>query len=123
MGIIEAYKALKDIKYRASTKDKPLQVIDANENHVLMCKGDTCFELFKPEVRNNRYLIPIIKWHGNGTKFKSLERKYISVTDFNYYTNTVSFEDFVKRMKKIKEIENDLSTLSKFFDYLNLMFT
>ncbi len=123
MGIIEAYKALKDIKYRVSTKDKSLQIIDANENHVLICKGDTCFELFKPEIYDKRYVMPIVKWKGNGTKFKSLEKKYISVTDFNYYTNTVSFEDFVKRMKKIKELENDLLMLSKFFDYLNLMFT
>ena len=71
MGIIEAYKALKDIKYRVSTNNKPLQILEAKENHVMICKGDTCFEISEPEIRNNRYLVPIIKWRGNGSKFKS----------------------------------------------------
>jgi hypothetical protein len=117
MGIIEAYKALKDIKYRVSTGNKPLQVIEADRNHVMICKGDTCFEFFRPEIRNNRYIIPVIKWKGNGNKFKSMEKKYISVTDLNYYTNTGSFEDFVNEVKKVKEIEQFESNLYKLFDY------
>jgi len=123
MGIIEAYKALKDIKYRASDEKKQLQIFDVNDNHVMMCKGETCFELFKPEIRGNHYVVPIIKWRGNGSKFKSLEKKYITITDFNYYTNTGSFDEFVKKTKKIKEVESDILTLMRFFEYLNLLFT
>jgi len=89
----------------------------------MICKGDTCFEFFRPEIRNNRYIIPVIKWKGNGSKFKSMEKKYISVTDLNYYTNTGSFEDFVNEVKKVKEIEQFESNLYKLFDYLSLMFT
>jgi hypothetical protein len=122
MGILEAYKALKDIKYRVSTNNKPLQIIEADENHVMICKGDICFELFKPEIRNNHYVVPVIKWRGNGNKFKSMERKYISVTDFGYYTNTASFKEFADRVKKIKEVEQYESDISRLFDYLNLMF-
>ena len=54
MGILEAYKALKDIKYRVSN-NKPLQIVEAKENHVMICKGDTCFEFFKPE-KQGKYL-------------------------------------------------------------------
>jgi len=122
MGIIEAYKALKDISYRVSSQNKPLQVIDANENHAMICKGDTCFELFKPEKIDNQYVVPVVKWRGINGKFKSMERKYIALTELYYYTNSVSFVDFVEKLKKIKEVENDLSRLQKFFDYLHLMF-
>ena len=123
MGIIEAYKALKDIKYRVSTGNKPLQIFEVKDDHVMICKLDTCFEISKPEIRNNSYVVPIIKWKGNGSKFKSIERKYISIIDLNYYTNTGSFEDFVNEVKKVKEIEQFESNLYKLFDYLSLMFT
>ena len=123
MGIIEAYKALKDIKYRVSTGNKSLQVLEAKDKYVMICKGDTCFEISEPEIRGKNYVVPIIKWRGNGNKFRSVERKYISIMDLNYYTNTASFKDFTDKVKKLKEIEQFESDLYKFFDYLNLMFT
>jgi len=122
MGILEAYKALKDIKYRASTSNKPLQIVEAKENHVMICKGDTCFEFFKPEKQSKNYVVPVIKWHGNGNEFKSMEKKYIALSDLNYYTNSTSFRDFADKMKKIKEVEEDQARLLKLFDYLYQMF-
>jgi len=122
MGILEAYKALKDIKYRTSTSNKPLQIIEAKENHVMICKGDTCFEFFKPEKQGKNYAVPVIKWNGNGSKFKSMEKKYIALSDLNYYTNSTSFRDFADKMKKIKEVEEDQARLLKLFDYLYQMF-
>jgi CRISPR/Cas system-associated protein Cas5 (RAMP superfamily) len=122
MGIIEAYKALKDIKYRISTSNKPLQIIEAKENHVMICKGDVCFELFKPEKNGKSYIVPVIKWNGNGSKFKSMEKKYIPLSDLNYYMNSSSFKDFAEKVKQIKEVEEDQARLLKLFDYLNLMF-
>jgi CRISPR/Cas system-associated protein Cas5 (RAMP superfamily) len=122
MGIIEAYKALKDIKYRVSTNNKPLQILEAKENHVMICKGDTCFELFKPEKNGKSYIVPVIKWNGNGSKFKSMEKKYIPLSDLNYYMNSSSFKDFAEKVKQIKEVEEDQARLLKLFDYLNLMF-
>ncbi len=70
MGILEAYKALKDIKYRVGN-NKPLQIVEAKENHVMICKGDTCFEFFKPEKQGKNYVVPVIKW--NGLVFRSRE--------------------------------------------------
>ena len=122
MGILEAYKALKDIRYRVSTGNKPLQIVEAKENHVMICKGDTCFEFFKPEKQGKHYVVPVIKWNGNGSKFKSMEKKYIALSDLNYYTNSSSFKDFADKMKKIKEVEEYQSGLSRLFDYLSLMF-
>ena len=122
MGILEAYKALKDIKYRASTNNKPLQIVEAKENHVMICKGDTCFEFFKPEKQGRSYIVPVIKWHGNGSKFKSMEKKYIPLSDLNYYMNSSSFKDFADKVKQIKDVEEDISRLSKLFDYLHLQF-
>ncbi len=58
MGILEAYKALKDIKYRVGN-NKPLQIVETKENHVMICKGDTCFEFFKPEKQGKYYVVPI----------------------------------------------------------------
>jgi len=122
MGILEAYKALKDIKYRTSTSNKPLQIVEAKENHVMICKGDTCFEFFKPEKQGKNYVVPVIKWHGKGGEFKSMEKKYIALSDLNYYTNSTSFRDFADKMKKIKEVEEDQARLLKLFDYLYQMF-
>jgi len=122
MGIIEAYKALKDIKYRISTSNKLLQIIEAKENHVMICKGDTCFEFFKPEKNGKSYIVPVIKWNGNGSKFKSMEKKYIPLSDLNYYMNSSSFKDFAEKVKQIEEVEEDQARLLKLFDYLNLMF-
>ena len=121
MGILEAYKALKDIKYRASN-NKPLQIVEAKENHVMICRGDTCFEFFKPEKQGKNYVVPVIKWNGNGSKFKSMEKKYIALSDLNYYTNSSSFRDFADKMKKIKEVEEDQARLLKLFDYLVQLF-
>ena len=122
MGILEAYKAIKDIKYRVSSNNKPLQIVEAKENHVMICKGDTCFEFFKPEKQGKNYVVPVIKWRGNGSKFKSMEKKYIALSDLNYYTNSTSFRDFADKMKKIKEVEEDQARLSKLFDYLVQLF-
>ena len=122
MGILEAYKALKDIKYRASTSNKPLQIVEAKENHVMICKGDICFEFFKPEKQGKYYVVPVVKWHGKGGEFKSMEKKYIALSDLNYYTNSSSFRDFADKMKKIKEVEEDQARLSKLFDYLHQIF-
>jgi len=121
MGILEAYKALKDIKYRVSN-NKPLQIVEAKENHVMICRGDTCFEFFKPEKQGKNYVVPVIKWNGNGSKFKSMEKKYIALSDLNYYTNSSSFRDFADKMKKIKEVEEDQARLLKLFDYLVQLF-
>ena len=121
MGILEAYKALKDIKYRVSN-NKPLQIVEAKENHVMICKGDTCFEFFKPEKQGKYYAVPVIKWNGNGSKFKSMEKKYIALSDLNYDMNSSSFKDFADKMKKIKEVEEYQTKLSKLFDYLYQMF-
>ena len=123
MGILEAYKALKDIKYRASTSNKPLQIVEVKENHVMICKGDTCFEFFKPEKQGKYYVVPVIKWRGNGNEFKSMEKKYIALSDLNYYMNSSSFRDFADKVKKIKEVEEYQSGLSKLFDYLHQMFS
>ena len=122
MGILEAYKALKDIKYRVSSNNKSLQIVEAKENHVMICKGDTCFEFFKPEKQGKNYVVPVIKWNGNGSKFKSMEKKYIALSDLNYYMNSSSFRDFADKMKKIKEVEEDQARLSKLFDYLHQIF-
>ena len=122
MGLSEAYKALKDLKYRASTNNKSLQVLEAKENHVMVCKGDTCFEFFKPEKQGKNHVVPVIKWNGNGSKFKSMEKKYIALSDLNYYTNSSSFRDFADKMKKIKEVEEDQARLLKLFNYLYQMF-
>ena len=122
MGILEAYKALKDIKYRASTSNKPLQIVEAKENHVMICKGDICFEFFKPEKQGKYYVVPVVKWHGKGGEFRSMEKKYIALSDLNYYTNSSSFRDFADKMKKIKEVEEDQARLSKLFDYLHQIF-
>ena len=122
MGILEAYKALKDIKYRVSSNNKSLQIVEAKENHVMICKGDTCFEFFKPEKQGKYYAVPVIKWHGKGGEFKSMEKKYIALGDLNYYTNSSSFRDFADKVKKIKEVEEYQSGLSKLFDYLYQMF-
>jgi len=122
MGILEAYKALKDIKYRVSSNNKSLQIVEAKENHVMICKGDTCFEFFKPEKQDKYYAVPVIKWNGNGSKFKSMEKKYIALSDLNYYTNSSSFKDFADKMKKIKEVEEDQARLLKLFDYLVQLF-
>ena len=121
MGILEAYKALKDIKYRVSN-NKPLQIVEAKENHVMICKGDTCFEFFKPEKQGKNYVVPVVKWHGKGGEFRSMEKKYIALSDLNYYTNSSSFRDFADKMKKIKEVEEDQARLSKLFDYLHQIF-
>jgi hypothetical protein len=122
MGILEAYKALKDIKYRVSSNNKSLQIVEAKENHVMICKGDTCFEFFKPEKQGKNYVVPVIKWHGKGGEFKSMEKKYIALGDLNYYMNSSSFRDFADKMKKIKEVEEYQSGLSKLFDYLVQLF-
>ena len=122
MGILEAYKAIKDIKYRVSSSNKSLQIVEAKENHVMICKGDTCFEFFKPEKQGKNYVVPVIKWHGKGGEFKSMEKKYIALSDLNYYTNSTSFRDFADKMKKIKEVEEDQARLLKLFDYLYQMF-
>ena len=122
MGILEAYKALKDIKYRVSSNNKPLQIVEAKENHVMICRGDTCFEFFKPEKQGKYYAVPVIKWNGNGSKFKSMEKKYITLSDLNYYTNSSSFKDFADKIKKIKEVEEDQARLLKLFDYLVQLF-
>ena len=122
MGILEAYKALKDIKYRVSSNHKSLQIVETKENHVMICKGDTCFEFFKPEKQSKNYVVPVIKWHGKGGEFKSMEKKYIALSDLNYYTNSTSFRDFADKMKKIKEVEEDQARLSKLFDYLVQLF-
>jgi len=122
MGILEAYKALKDIKYRVSSNNKSLQIVETKENHVMICKGDTCFEFFKPEKQGKNYVVPVIKWHGKGGEFKSMEKKYIALSDLNYYTNSTSFRDFADKMKKIKEVEEDQARLLKLFDYLYQMF-
>ena len=121
MGILEAYKALKDIKYRVSN-NKPLQIVEAKENHVMICKGDTCFEFFKPEKQGKNYVVPVVKWHGKGGEFRSMEKKYIALGDLNYYTNSSSFRDFADKVKKIKEVEEDQARLSKLFDYLHQIF-
>ena len=122
MGLSEAYKALKDIRYRASTNNKSLQVLEAKENHVMVCKGDTCFEFFKPEKQGGYYVVPVIKWNGNGSKFKSMDKKYIALSDLNYYTNSTSFRDFADKMKQIKEVEGYQSGLANLFEYLHRMF-
>ena len=121
MGILEAYKALKDIKYRVSN-NKPLQIVEAKENHVMICKGDICFEFFKPEKQGKYYVVPVIKWRGNGNEFKSMEKKYIALSDLNYYMNSSSFRDFADKVKKIKEVEEYQSGLSKLFGYLVQLF-
>ena len=121
MGILEAYKALKDIKYRVSN-NKPLQIVEAKENHVMICKGDTCFEFFKPEKQGKNYVVPVVKWHGKGGEFRSMEKKYIALSDLNYYTNSSSFRDFADKMKQIKEVEGYQSGLANLFEYLHRMF-
>ncbi len=121
MGILEAYKALKDIKYRVGN-NKPLQIVETKENHVMICKGETCFEFFKLEKQGKYYVVPIIKWHGKGGEFKSMEKKYIALGDLNYYMNSSSFKDFAEKMKKIREVEEDQARLSKLFDYLHQLF-
>ncbi len=88
----------------------------------MICKGDVCFELFKPEKNGKSYIVPVIKWNGNGSKFERMEKKYIPLSDLNYYMNSSSFKDFAEKVKQIKEVEEDLARLLKLFDYLNLMF-
>jgi hypothetical protein len=129
MGLIEAYKALKDISYRVSNSNKLVEVVTVDEGHVMICKGDTCFELQKPEQIGKELVIPVLKWskpmlrlRRRGDKYEIMERKYITLSDLNYFMNTYDFRDFTKRMKNIKEVENDISRLYKFFDYLYTMF-
>jgi len=122
MGLSEAYKALKDMRYRVSTNNKPLEILEAKENHVMICKGDMCFEFFKPEKQGKYYIVPVINWSGNGSKFKSMAKKHIALSDLNYYMNSTSFKDFAEKMKKIKEVEEDQARLLKLFDYLYRMF-
>ena len=122
MGILEAYKAIKDIKYRVSSNNKPLQIVEAKENHVMICKGDICFEFFKPEKQGKYYVVPVIKWRGKDGEFRSMEKKYIALSDLNYYMNSSSFRDFADKVKKIKEVEEYQSGLSKLFGYLVQLF-
>jgi len=68
------------------------------------------------------YVVPVIKWNGNGSKFKSMEKKYIALSDLNYYTNSTSFRDFADKMKQIKEVEGYQSGLANLFEYLHRMF-
>ncbi|ALG97167.1 hypothetical protein AVT97_gp04 [Sulfolobales Virus YNP2] len=129
MGIVEAYKALKDISYRASNNTKLIEVVTVDEGHVMICKGDTCFELQKPQLIDKELVIPVLKWskprltlRRRGDKYEIMERKYITLNDLNHFMNTYDFRDFVKRMKNIKEVETDISRLYKFFDYLYTLF-
>jgi len=129
MGLVEAYKALKDISYRASNNTKLIEVVTVDEGHVMICKGDTCFELQKPEQIGKELVIPVLKWskprltlRRRGDKYGIMERKYITLNDLNHFMNTYDFRDFVKRMKNIKEVEPDITRLYKFFDYLYTMF-
>jgi hypothetical protein len=129
MGLIEAYKALKDISYRVSNSNKLVEVLTVDQDRVVICKGDTCFELQKPEQLGKELVIPVIKWskpklmlRRRGDKFELMERKYIALSDLNHYMNTYDFREFTKRMKNIKEVETDISRLYKFFDYLYTMF-
>ncbi|MCI4407562.1 MAG: hypothetical protein JHC26_00585 [Thermofilum sp.] len=123
MGLIEAYKALKDIKYRISNIDKPIEVVEVKKDSVMICRGDTCFELFEPvKLNNNQYIVPVVKWYGDGRKFKLMEKKYIALGDLNYYMNTSSFVDFADKLKKIKDVETDMIRLLNFFDFLHKKF-
>ncbi len=88
----------------------------------MICKGDTCFEFFKPEKQGKNYVVPVIKWNGKGGEFRSMEKKYIALGDLNYYMNSSSFRDFADKVKKIKEVEEYQAGLSKLFDYLHQLF-
>jgi len=122
MGITEAYKALKDIKHRLSDNGKTLEVMEAKENHVMVCKGGTCFEFFKPEKQDKIYVVPVVKWQGSGSKFRSVEKKYIALADLNHYMNATSFRDFSEKVRKIKDVEEDERRLLKLYDYVMNLF-
>lgn len=125
MSLLDAYYAIKDIRYRLSSNNSPIEVMEAKQDYVLVCKGDICFEIQKPEKVNKTYVVPVTKWErrGRGNKLKmSFERKYVPLADFNYYMNTTSFRDFTTKMKLVREVQEYENRLKAFFDYLYFKF-